>query len=553
MRGPQVKVLASLEDIAYDEESGGGDAAAVAATPKLGQELLHNVSLIAELAEHQLLALQRQRRSSSERAAQLGREVAEMRRRAEGGADRVARLEQVDEILNRVRNKVASDPNAVTADAVLRVFETLQREYPEEYGAFGLAQLAPTMAAPVLRRALADWRPLLDPDRAAAVLAPWRPVLTAAASDAPLYGKGAFGGGGGGGARLPWSTAVPRVGEAAFHYLASELVLPPVRSALVNFWEVTNAAPALTLAASLAEILPRPAWDALLREAVAPRLTRAVAQWQPRADPAPIDAWLLPWMPWLSPSLVPLFQGIRRKLAAVLTDWHAEDASALAALRPWVPYFDVDSMEQLLKKSVVPKLAASLRSELSTDPARPNPAGLEYTLRWRELLPTRLMTALLEGEFLPKWIESLRGWLAGGDADFQQVADWYQYWKGLLPPEVLADRAVERKAAAALQFMDMALRGVPMPPPDTKPAGYERVLERREIEALAARRERAEAALKERRANDRGGGGGAAAVSAVTFRDVAAAAAADAGIEFVPRVGRQFQGKQIYAFGGVSV
>ena len=42
----------------------------------------------------------------------------------------------------------------------LQAFRTLRQHFPEEYAVFGLAQLVPAMAAPVIKRSLAGWQPL---------------------------------------------------------------------------------------------------------------------------------------------------------------------------------------------------------------------------------------------------------------------------------------------------------------------------------------------------------------------------------------------------------
>lgn len=50
MRGPQTKLVSSMDDLAPLAPAAGGDGGA----PKLGQELLHNVGLMVGLAETEL-------------------------------------------------------------------------------------------------------------------------------------------------------------------------------------------------------------------------------------------------------------------------------------------------------------------------------------------------------------------------------------------------------------------------------------------------------------------------------------------------------------------
>lgn len=71
----------------------------------------------------------------------------------------------------------------------------------------------------------------------------------------------------------------------------------------------------------------------------------------------------------LDPTLAAIFPEIRRKLAAVLIHWDPSDPSAYRMLSPWKTVFDSRSMEALLLKSIVPKLAERVRTSLVINPA----------------------------------------------------------------------------------------------------------------------------------------------------------------------------------------
>lgn len=48
----------------------------------------------------------------------------------------------------------------IARDSRVQAFHTLRERFPEEYAVFGVAQLVPAMAAPVIKRSLAGWSPL---------------------------------------------------------------------------------------------------------------------------------------------------------------------------------------------------------------------------------------------------------------------------------------------------------------------------------------------------------------------------------------------------------
>jgi GC-rich sequence DNA-binding factor-like protein len=84
---------------------------------------------------------------------------------------------QISALLQRVSDTVATAPDTVTPAAVLKAFATMRSAFAEEYAVFGLAQLAPALAAPIIARALKDWKPLAEPQAAAVLFARWRQVL----------------------------------------------------------------------------------------------------------------------------------------------------------------------------------------------------------------------------------------------------------------------------------------------------------------------------------------------------------------------------------------
>ncbi|CAM9593985.1 unnamed protein product, partial [Laminaria digitata] len=408
MRGPQAKLVSSMDDLA-PLAVGVGDGT----SPKLGQELLHNVGLMVGLAETEIQAsmtLHRRREAEKDRASALEKDAADLKKKVDASGERLSRLENVETILFRVHDKVVKDPGAVTANDVLKAFRTLRQRFPEEYAVFGLAQLVPAMAAPVIKRSLAGWSPLQAkysrsaPTEPAILLASWKDVLTDT-SDA-VEGEGR--------ARR-WE------GQAAFEFLANDLVLPAVRSALVNEWEVRDPTPALTLTEALVsagvgdEIV-----QSLLMQAILPKLTRGVTEWDPRTDTVLIHTWIHPWLPLLGSRVAGVFPEIRRKLAAALVHWDPSDATAYVMLSPWKNVFDYRSMEALLDKCIAPKLVAGLRKTLVINPSNQDMAPFNMLMMWADLIPPLYMTSILDVEFFPKWLTVLHRWLSS-TADYAEV------------------------------------------------------------------------------------------------------------------------------------
>ncbi|CAM9450611.1 unnamed protein product, partial [Ectocarpus fasciculatus] len=358
----------------------------------------------------------------------------------------------------------------------MQAFRTLRERFPEEYAVFGLAQLVPAMAAPVIRRSLAGWSPLQAPTEPARLLASWKDVLTD--TSGAVEGEGR--------ARR-WE------GQAAFEFLANDLVLPAVRSALVNEWEVRDPTAALQLSEAMVlagvgdQIV-----QSLLEQAILPKLTRGVTEWNPRTDTVAIHTWIHPWLPLLGSRLAGLFPEIRRKLEAVLVHWNdVFDSTVYVILSPWKNVFDSRSMEALLSKFVAPKLVAGLRASLVINPANQDMAPFKMLMMWADLLPPLYMTSILDVEFFPKWLTVLHRWLSE-TADYAEVALWYQGWKDRFPESLRSDPRVMAQFSAALSLMDQVMQdhqrlGVPLPAGASEQMDYMRVVEHRRMEAATAR------------------------------------------------------------------
>jgi tuftelin-interacting protein 11 len=145
-----------------------------------------------------------------------------------------------------------------------------------------------------------------------------------------------------------------------------------------------------------------------------------------------------------------------------------------------------------------------------------------------------------------------------------QVARWYQGWKSLFPLQLVTDAGIAAQFTAALAAMDSVLRSTPPAPPQLTGVSYASVLAVRRADAAAARERAARTAVDLRTpattatasANGSSSSSGTRTHTGdvgVSFREVVEQFAAKHGIEFVPRVGRMRLGRQLFAFGGVTV
>lgn len=166
----------------------------------------------------------------------------------------------------------------------------------------------------------------------------------------------------------------------------------------------------------------------------------------------------------------------------------------------------------------------------------------------------------METSFFPAWLALLHHWLSHSP-DFDEVTRWYLEWKGRFPQDLLDHPRVRAGFSQALNMMNSAADGQPLPYPAAATAagaaagagaaGAAASIPswRREVEPDAA-------------AAAGGGYGGrqqpqppstsAAAAAEPSFRELVGQYAQEQGLEFLPRAGRLHDGLPVYSFGGVS-
>lgn len=137
----------------------------------------------------------------------------------------------------------------------------------------------------------------------------------------------------------------------------------------------------------------------------------------------------------------------------------------------------------MLLKYIVPKISAVLRDEFRVNPRNQDMNPLLRTFAWSDILRPSVLGQILEKEFFPKWLDVLYTWLVQPNVNFEEVAQWYQFWKGSFPDDVRMLPAVEQGFTRGLRLINEALElGKDAPakllkpshsdrPPETAPSG----------------------------------------------------------------------------------
>ena len=156
---------------------------------------------------------------------------------------------------------------------------------------------------------------------------------------------------------------------------------------------------------------------------------------------------------------------------------------------------------------------------------------VENVVAWQEVAPAKDLAALLDVCFFPKWIKVLHHWLTHSP-NLEEVSAWYLSWKGVFPQVILDAPKVANHLSTALDCMNRAAEGLPIP-------SLEMLVREEEIDFKKQSRT---AGASPKRAKE-----------TFTLRDMVQSFAEEKNISFVPKPKRMHEGLQVYSFGGVSV
>jgi tuftelin-interacting protein 11 len=89
---------------------------------------------------------------------------------------------------------------------------------------------------------------------------------------------------------------------------------------------------------------------------------------------------------------------------------------------------------------------------------------LESVLEWFNIIRPSIFSQILESEFFPKWLDVLHIWLIQPKVNYEEVTQWYSFWKVSFPEDVQNLSGVSRGFTRGLQLMNTAIELGPNAP-----------------------------------------------------------------------------------------
>jgi tuftelin-interacting protein 11 len=444
--GRTPREVASLADISLSSWTPSTD-------PTRIPEVRHNLRLIVDACKNDLDGLAREAKALEERKRFIAQENIRLQKKVTDEAELIARLQQVKLVVDDIGAKAKELASVYEAslDDFSPLFSTLLVQYPTEFDRYRLDEIVVAAITPMVKRIVTQWNPLRDPPGLITTFRTWKQALKVNSVDKPpdtqidIYG-----------ARTVATPPAIEKPMTPFESLLWNVWLPKVRACLNNEWSPEDPTPAVKLYEAWSTFLPPFIRDNILDQLILPKVSKAVADWSPKRSTVSLHALVFPWLPYLGLRIDGVLGDAQRKVKSLLRNWLPADG-APKDLGGWREVFDKGEWDAMLLKYVVPKLGSLLRDEFRVNPRNQDMEPLKHVLAWSTLLRGNVFVQLLETEFFPKWLDILHIWLIQPKVSFEEVAQWYSFWKSSFPDSVQSMPGVARGFTRGLQLMNTAI------------------------------------------------------------------------------------------------
>ncbi|KAL6717616.1 hypothetical protein ACLMJK_005531 [Lecanora helva] len=347
-------------------------------------------------------------------------------------------VRRIAELVSTVQqtNLDSDDSSEMSAwEEITTKLEALERSAKDEEGFLELQEVAVAAIHPHFKAAMEEWDPLHQPSSISEYLYKLQHILgirsQSSNTEIALQNGISY-------------TKPPSKSTTPYETMIHKYWLPRVRSTITNDWDVYNPDPLLDLIKIWEPVLPSFIFANVIDQLIVRRLTDAVSSWKPRnlhkhrrhTQP---QAWLFPWLQYLDEqhtnpkSTTGLLADVKRKLKTVLSTWDLS-TGLFPGLESWSQIYPTD-LTPLLIRHLLPRLSLYLSENLNIDPSDQDLTPLEKVLEWKPYFSPATMAQLFVAEFFHKWHETLYIWLTSKEANFEEISQWYQWWKETLETE----------------------------------------------------------------------------------------------------------------------
>uniref|UniRef100_A0A0D9ZMT6 G-patch domain-containing protein n=1 Tax=Oryza glumipatula TaxID=40148 RepID=A0A0D9ZMT6_9ORYZ len=229
--------------------------------------------------------------------------------------------------------------------------------------------------------------------------------------------------------------------SAAYPRLIHDLVMAPPLDAW--WWSAEEPEPMLRFVNRWKGLLPQATMDSILDEVILPTLVAAADVFRLTTWSSKPSVCVGMWIPYLGHARLRIvYIIISRRLRDHLCGGISDYDYKLAL--PWKKVFDPASWDEHIERHVLPHLRKALHDlEISVRMTwLQNKNFFPLVMRWASIVPVKYMVPLLIQGFFKKWMYSNYRYLMGERPRLDEAMAWYEVWKGLFTPELLAEKCV---------------------------------------------------------------------------------------------------------------
>lgn len=177
MTGPEKRVLSGYHALGQAKQGADEDYLDTRKTPQnfALPELIHNLNLLVDMSEQEIIAHDRKKRASETRIQELEQEKENLHKIVELEQAYLSTLESALELVQ----KIVAPEESLTLEQAEKVFVQLRVNYPTEYKEFQLQDLVPGVIAPLVNASLRQWDPFADPTEPISLIKKWMNLLDA--------------------------------------------------------------------------------------------------------------------------------------------------------------------------------------------------------------------------------------------------------------------------------------------------------------------------------------------------------------------------------------
>uniref|UniRef100_A0A0E0KSS3 G-patch domain-containing protein n=1 Tax=Oryza punctata TaxID=4537 RepID=A0A0E0KSS3_ORYPU len=243
--------------------------------------------------------------------------------------------------------------------------------------------------------------------------------------------------------------------KSAYDRLVNEIVLATVKA---SSWNVMEPQPMLQFVNTWKGTLEPSTMAFILQKIVRTKLVASAEVWSPEwwSTVTP-NVWVGQWIPHLGHgSLQSVYKAIARQLERSLSGKRGVTHRDYCHIMPWREVFDPASWNELIEHYVVPLLRKSLRHvSISAKMVWGYSNPFPLVMKWASLVPVQYMVPLLEEEFFGNWKDATNRFLLGVKPLPEEASEWYESWKGLFTPELLAEERITLQLEVVLDMINL--------------------------------------------------------------------------------------------------